>query len=61
MLYCIRPVRKDNDFILYILSTKNTEEVLKEVEKLDLSAISQDDGIISYEDDPFLLTQININ
>jgi len=61
MVYLLRPIEKDNDFILYILSTKDTEVVLNEVEKLDLSLISNDDGIISYEDDPFLLTQIRDN
>ena len=61
MLYFIRPVEKEKDFILYILSTKETEVVLKEIEKLDLSIISKGDGVISYEDDPFLLTQISDN
>jgi len=61
VLYVIRPIENKNDFILYILSTKETEVVLNEVEKLDLSLISNDDGIISYEDDPFLLTQIRDN
>lgn len=61
MVYLIRPIEKSNDFILYILSIKDTEVVLKEIENLDLNAISQDDGIISYEDDPFLLMQISDN
>jgi hypothetical protein len=61
VVYLIRPIEDKNDFILYILSTKDTEVVLNEVEKLDLSLISNDDGIISYEDDPFLLTQIRHN
>jgi len=61
VVYLIRPIEDKNDFILYILSTKDTEVVLNEVEKLDLSLISNDDGIISYEDDPFLLTQIRDN
>lgn len=61
MVYSIRPITKDNDFILYILSTKDTKDVLKIIEDLDLSLISQGDGVGSYEDDPFLLMQITNN
>jgi hypothetical protein len=61
VLYLIRPIENKNDFILYILSTKETKVVLKEVERLDLSLISNDYGIISYENDPFLLSQISDN
>lgn len=60
MIYLIKALKEDNN-ILYICSTKDTEVVLKEIESLDYSYISGDDGVISYSNDPFLMTQININ
>lgn len=62
MIYLIRPrEKKDGEFILYICSVIETDKVFAVIEQLDLNEITRDDGIISYTDDPFLLTQINSN
>jgi hypothetical protein len=62
MIYLIRPLEKrDGDFILYLCSSKNTEEVMEVMESIGLEYISSDEGVLSYTDDPFLLTQIKSN
>jgi hypothetical protein len=61
MIYTLRPLKSKDDIIIYLCSEKEVEDVLEEIERLDVNYISQDDGIIAYDDDPFLLTQINVN
>lgn len=47
--------------LLYVCSIKETETVLNEIQNFNIDYISCDDGIIAYDNDPFLLTQINAN
>ena len=47
--------------LLYVCSIKETKIVLDEIQNFDIDYISCDDGIIAYDNDPFLLTQINAN
>lgn len=61
MIYTLRPLETKEEIIIHLCSIKGVKEILDEIERLDINYISQDDGIIAYDNDPFLLTQININ
>jgi hypothetical protein len=61
MIYLVRPIENKSDMLLYVCSLKETEIVLNEIQNFNIDYISCDDGIIAYENDPFLLMQININ
>jgi len=62
MIYMLRPVdRKELDVILYICSVKDKSVVFNLIDEIDFDAISQDDGVIAYDDDPFLFGNIRLN
>jgi hypothetical protein len=62
MIYLLRPVeKKDVDIIVYICSVKDRSVVFNLIDEIDFDAISQDDGVIAYDDDPFLLSNIRLN
>jgi hypothetical protein len=61
MIYLVRPTENKSDMLLYVCSIKETEIVLNEIQNFNIDYISCDDGIIAYENDPFLLMQINAN
>ncbi len=61
MIYLIRPIENKSDMLLYVCSIKETKIVLNEIQNFNIDYISCDDGIIAYDNDPFLLTQINAN
>jgi hypothetical protein len=47
--------------ILYICSVKERNIVYELIDEIDFDAISQDDGVIAYDDDPFLFGNIRLN
>jgi hypothetical protein len=61
MIYMLRPIDKEVDVILYICSVKDRNVVYDLVDNIDFDAISQDDGVIAYDDDPFLFGNIRLN
>ena len=62
MIYMLRPIdRKSVDVILYICSTKERKVVYDLIDNIDFNKISEDDGVIAYDDDPFLLSNIRLN
>lgn len=62
MIYMLRPIdKKAVDIILYICSIKDREVVYDLIDNIDFSKISEDDGVIAYDDDPFLLSNIRLN
>jgi hypothetical protein len=61
MIYMLRPIDKEVDVILYICSVKDRKVVYDLVDNIDFDAISQDDGVIAYDDDPFLFGNIRLN
>jgi hypothetical protein len=61
MIYTVRPLSRQIEILIYLCSLKETSIVLEEIEKLDIDYITGDEGILSYDDDPFLLSQINAN
>jgi|DEB3_MinimDraft_2_1074329.scaffolds.fasta_scaffold166055_2 hypothetical protein len=61
MIYMLRPINKEVDVILYICSVKERNIVYELIDEIDFDAISQDDGVIAYDDDPFLFGNIRLN
>ncbi len=61
MIYMLRPIDKKVDVILYICSVKDKSVVFNLIDEIDFDAISKDDGVISYDDDPFLFSNIRLN
>jgi len=61
MIYMLRPIDKEVDVILYICSVKERSIVYELIDEIDFDAISQDDGVIAYDDDPFLFGNIRLN
>lgn len=62
MIYMLRPIdKKSVDVILYICSVKDRTIVYDLIDNLDFDKISEDDGIIAYDNDPFLLSNIRLN
>lgn len=61
MIYMLRPIDKEVDVILYICSVKERNIVYELIDEIDFDAISQDDGVIAYDDDPFLFGNIRLN
>lgn len=61
MIYMLRPIDKEVDVILYICSVKERKIVYDLIDEIDFDAISQDDGVIAYDDDPFLFGNIRLN
>jgi hypothetical protein len=61
MIYMLRPIDKEVDVILYICSVKERKIVYDLIDEIDFDAISQDDGVIAYDDDPFLIGNIRLN
>jgi len=61
MIYMLRPIDKKVDVILYICSVKDRDVVYNLIDEIDFDAISQDDGVIAYDDDPFLIGNIRPN
>jgi hypothetical protein len=47
--------------ILYICSVKERNIVYELIDEIDFDAISHDDGVIAYDDDPFLFGNIRLN
>jgi hypothetical protein len=61
MIYMLRPIDEEVDVILYICSVKERNIVYDLIDEIDFDAISQDDGVIAYDDDPFLFGNIRLN
>lgn len=61
MIYMLRPIDKKVDVILYICSVKERDIVYNLIDEIDFDAISKDDGVIAYDDDPFLFGNIRLN
>ena len=62
MIYMLRPIdKKAVDVILYICSIKDRQVVYDLIDNIDFDKISEDDGVIAYDDDPFLLSNIRLN
>lgn len=62
MIYMLRPIdKKTVDVILYICSIKDRGVVYDLIDNLDFDKISEDDGVIAYDNDPFLLSNIRPN
>lgn len=62
MIYMLRPIdSKAVNVILYICSIKERDVVYDLIDKIDFDKISEDDGVIAYDNDPFLLSNIRPN
>lgn len=62
MIYMLRPIdSKAVDVILYICSVKERDVVYDLIDNIDFEKISSDDGVIAYDNDPFLFSNIKPN
>jgi hypothetical protein len=62
MIYMLRPIdSKAVDVILYICSVKERDVVYDLIDTIDFDKISSDDGVIAYDNDPFLFSNIRPN
>jgi hypothetical protein len=61
MILTVKPLDKSELRILYVCTTKDADAIMTEIEAFDIPYISSDDGVPTYDEDPFLLSFIYVN